>query len=358
MALPRTAAGQIAKALNSAKKPVLVWLEFQDCTGDTESFLRATGPTTAEVILDTLSVDYHETIMAPSGHQAHKSLQDVLKNHSGEFIAVVEGSIPTGADGAYCVIGGRSSVEIAKEVCGKAAATVAVGTCAAFGGLPAAKPNPTNALSVAEAVPGIKNLINLPACPANAENIVALITHYLTFKRWPALDGFRRPLFAHAKAIHDNCERRAHFDAGQFAESFGDEAHRAGQCLYKLGCKGPVAFHNCPTVRWNEGTSWPVGCGHPCVGCSEAGFWDTMTPFYAHLPGVPLVPRVIGENLDRAGAVLVGGAAAAFTGHGLVMLGRRTLFKKLAFKGDPADEETKKHASKPPEKPAERGGNP
>ena len=176
--------------------------------------------------------------------------------------------------------------DIAREVCGGAAATIAVGTCASFGGIPAAGPNPTGALSVADAVPGVKNLINMSACPANAENITALIVYYLTLKRWPPLDRYRRPLFAYGKTIHDNCERRAHFDAGQYVEAWGDEAHRHGHCLYKMGCKGPATSQNCPVVKWNEGTNWPIGCGHPCIGCAEPNFWDTMTPFYQRLPNV------------------------------------------------------------------------
>ena len=88
-------------------------------------------------------------------------------------------------------------IDIAREVCGNAAATIAIGTCAAYGGLPAAAPNPTAALSVADAVPGLRNLINLPACPANAENLTALLVYYLTFERWPPLDRYRRPLFAY-----------------------------------------------------------------------------------------------------------------------------------------------------------------
>ncbi|HYZ90089.1 MAG TPA: hydrogenase small subunit, partial [Myxococcales bacterium] len=324
LALPRSAAGQIAKALEKAQKPILVWLEFQDCCGNTESFLRSSRPTVADLVLETLSVDYHETIMAAAGQRAEDALRGVVQNRRGQYIAVVEGSIPAGANGGYCTIGGRSAQQIAREVCGSAAATIAIGTCAAYGGLPAAAPNPTAALAVADAVPEAKNVINLPACPANAENLTALITYYLTFKRWPPLDADRRPLFAYGKSIHDNCERRAHFDAGQYVETWGDEGHRSGYCLYKMGCKGPVAFQNCPVVRWNDGTNWPIGCGHPCLGCAERAFWDRMTPFYRHLPGVPGFG--VQSDLDKAGAILAVGTAGAFVGHGLVQLGRRTVF--------------------------------
>jgi hydrogenase small subunit len=321
LALPEKAAAQIAQAVLKTTKPILVWLEFQDCAGNTESFLRATRPTAADVVLDVLSLDYHETIMAAAGHQAKANLDRTVKERPGGYIAVVEGSIPTGANGAYCTIGGRSALDIAREVCNNAAATIAIGTCAAFGGIPAAAPNPTRALGVGDAVPGVKNLINLSACPANVENLTALLVHYLTFKAWPPLDHYRRPLFAYGKAIHDNCERRAHFDAGQYVEAWGDAGHRAGYCLYKMGCKGPVAFQNCPNVRWNDGTNWPIGCGHPCIGCSEPDFWDRMTPFYQHLAGVPGFGAA--SNIDTIGALAVVGVGAAFAGHGVIQIMKR-----------------------------------
>lgn len=314
-ALPGSAAGAMVKALETAQLPSLVWLEFQDCAGNTESFLRASKPTVAEVILDTISINYHETIMAAAGHQAEAARDDTVAKYPGQFIAIVEGAIPTGAGGAYCTIGGKSALQIAREVCGKAAATIAVGTCAAFGGLPAAHPNPTGAVSVGDAVPGIKNLINLSACPANAENITALLVYHLTMKQWPPLDHYRRPLFAYGKLIHDNCERRAHFDAGQYVEAWGDPGHRAGYCLYKMGCKGPVTAHNCPVVRWNEGSGWPVGCGHPCLGCAEPGFWDEMTPFYRHLHS--FTGFGVASDVDRVGIGAVGVVAGAFAAHGI-----------------------------------------
>jgi hydrogenase small subunit len=321
LALPRTVGARIAAEVQKAEKPVLVWLEFQDCAGNSESFLRAGRPSAAEIVLDVLSVDYHETIMAAAGHQAEELLANTVKSRPGKYLAVVEGSIPTGANGAYCTIGGRSALQIVREVCGSAAATIAIGTCATFGGLPAAAPNPTGALGVADAVPGIKNLINLPACPANVENLTALVVYFLTFKRWPPLDANRRPLFAYGKSIHDNCERRAHFDAGQYVELWGDEAHRTGYCLYKMGCKGPVTFQNCPNVRWNGGTNWPIGCGHPCIGCAEPDFWDKMTPFYRHLSGVPGFG--VASDVDKVGLWAAVGVGAAFATHGFMSLAQR-----------------------------------
>ncbi|MCA9675473.1 MAG: hydrogenase small subunit [Myxococcales bacterium] len=328
LGLPASAAGEVAAAMETKLKPAVVWLEFQDCAGNTESFLRASKPSAAEVILDLLSVDYHETIMAAAGHQAEQALASSLEAHKGQYVVVVEGSIPTGADGAYCTIGGRSALQIAKEACKDAAAVIAVGTCAAFGGLPAASPNPTTALSVSDAVPGIKTLINLPACPVNAENLTAVLAYFLTYGRWPATDHYSRPLFAYGKTIHDNCERRAHFDGGQYVEHFGDEGHRLGFCLYKVGCKGPVTSQNCPNIRWNEGTNWPIGCGHPCIGCAEPNFWDRMTPFYEHLTGVPGFGAA--ADIDRIGLYATAAVGTAFTAHALVQLGRKAYDKRKA----------------------------
>ena len=321
LALPESAVAQIAREVQRTAKPVLIWLEFQDCAGNSESFLRASRPTAAEVILDMLSLDYHETIMAAAGRQSRENRDRAVKEQPGSYIAVVEGSIPTGANGAYCTIGGESALDIARNVCGNAAATIAIGTCATFGGIPAASPNPTGALGVADAVPGVKNLVNLSACPANVENLTALLVYYLTYKRWPPLDHLRRPLFAYGKSIHDNCERRAHFDAGQYVEAWGDEGHRAGHCLYKMGCKGPATFQNCPNVRWNGGTNWPIGCGHPCIGCAEPNFWDAMTPFYQHLTGIPGFG--IASDVDKIGALAVLGVGAAFAGHGIIQIMKR-----------------------------------
>lgn len=315
LALPAAFAPKIARALDTVQRPTLVWLEYQDCAGDTEALLRASNPSVAQVVLDVLSLDYHETLMAAAGHQAEDVLMKTVREQRGKYIAVVEGSIPMKDGGVYCCVGGRSALDLAREVCGNAFATLAVGTCAASGGIPAAAPNPTGAVGVKDAVPGA-TVINLPGCPVNSDNLTATVVHYLTFGKLPATDSQGRPLFAYGKRIHDNCERRPHFDAGQYVEQWGDAAHRAGHCLYKMGCKGPETYHNCPTQRYNDKTSWPVGAGHGCVGCSEAGFWDTMSPFYRRLPNVPGFG--VEYTADRIGVGLGIATAAAFAGHGVI----------------------------------------
>lgn len=281
LALPAHYTARVARALLANARPPLIWLEFQDCTGDTESFLRATQPGVDDLLLDLLSLDYHETLMAPAGLGTEQSLYATMTNYPGQYICVVEGSIPTAAGGIHCLIRGRTALSIAQEVCNNALATIAVGTCAWDGGLAAAFPNPTGAVGVKDAVPGLQTLINLPGCPANVVNLTATIVNYLTFNQWPETDGSGRPRFAYHEEIHEECERHDHYEAERFVLAWGDEGHRQGWCLLKMGCKGKRSHHNCPSVKWNDGTCWPIGAGHGCVGCAEANFWDRMSPFYA-----------------------------------------------------------------------------
>jgi len=311
LALPPAFAPQVAAALTAVDKPTLVWLNFQDCAGNSEALLRARDPDVATIILDLLSVDYMEVVMTASGHQAEAAKDAAVAR--GGHIVVVEGSIPLKDDGIYCAIGGKSAVQIIGEATKGAAAVLAIGTCATYGGLPAAKPNPTGAVGVEGLVNGVP-VINIPTCPANADNITAVIAHYLTFKTLPPVDDIGRPLFAFGDRIHDNCPRRGHFDAGQFALEFGDEGHREGWCLYKLGCKGPSTFANCPSQQYNGHTNWPIGVGAPCVGCSEPDFWDTMTPIYDRLPRIAGMDASL--TADRVGTLAVTALATGLVVHG------------------------------------------
>jgi hydrogenase small subunit len=283
LALPSRYGPRMAHALITSSRPPLVWLEFQGCTGDTESFLRANQPTVDDLLLATLSLDYHETIMVPAGRMSEKSLEDTMVAHRNQYICVVEGSIPARDGGVYCTIRGRTALSIAQEVCTNALTTIALGTCAWDGGLAAAEPNPTGAVGVRDAVPGLGSLISLPGCPANVTNLTAAIVHFLTFGEWPETDGAGRPHFAYGEEIHEECERRQHYKNEEFVRQWGDEGHRQGWCLYQMGCKGPETHHNCPSVKWNGGVSWPVGAGHGCLGCSEHHFWDQLSPFYVPL---------------------------------------------------------------------------
>jgi len=312
LALPATYAPRIARAVAAAPRVPVIWLEGQDCAGNTEGFLRASHPTVAELVLDTLSVDYHETIMAAAGAAAEAARERTMEEFPHGYIAIVEGSVPLAENGVYCTIGGRTFKSIVEEVCGNALAVISVGSCAFDGGLPAASGGPTGATGVMSIVPDA-TVINLPGCPMNVQNLTATIVHYLTFGSFPATDTLGRPLFAYGQLIHDQCERRAHYESGRFVTAWGDEGHRQGYCLYKMGCKGPETYANCPTARFNDGASWPVKVGHGCVGCTMPRFWDQMSPFYRRLPTVPGVANDV--TADQIGLTMVGAVAGLAAAH-------------------------------------------
>jgi [NiFe] hydrogenase small subunit len=263
------------------QRPPVIYLHFGECTGCTESLIRTMYPWIDELILEILSIEYHETIMAAAGHQAEEQLKNAVSKYSGKFICVVEGAIATKFNGGYGKIGGRTFLEIAKEVCPKAAGVICIGACSSFGNIPAAHPNPGGYKSVGEAL-GMKT-VNIAGCPPNPVNFVGTVVNYLLLGKLPALDNIGRPLFAYGKTIHDQCPRRAHFENEEYVEQFGSEEAAMGYCLYKVGCRGPETYNNCPVAKFNDGTSWPIEAGHPCIGCSEPAFWDNFTPFYEEL---------------------------------------------------------------------------
>jgi [NiFe] hydrogenase small subunit len=263
------------------QRPPLIWLHFGECTGCSEGLLRTIYPYVDELVLEILSVEYHETIMAAAGQQAEDQLHASLKKYAGKFICVVEGSIATKFNGGYGKVGGRSFLEIAKEVVPQAAATIAIGSCASWGGIPAAKPNPGGYKGVGDALG--RKVINIPGCPPNPVNLVGTVVNYLLLGKLPEVDAKGRPKFAYGTLIHDQCPRRGHFENEEFVEEFGSKEAALGYCLYKMGCRGPETYNNCPVAKFNDGTSWPVEAGHPCIGCSQPDFWDTMTPFYEEM---------------------------------------------------------------------------
>ena len=273
--LPPMFAPLVAEATELMNRVPVIWIELQDCAGNSEALLRSSAPTVDDLLFDILSLEYHETLQACAGHDADRQLEEAAHLYKGKYLLFVEGAIPMAMNGQYGTIGAMGEtfhdhlIRMAKD----AAAIVAVGTCATFGGVPAAAPNPTGAVGVMDIVKG-KPIINIPACPANPANMVGVVLHYVLTGQVPELDSLLRPKFAFGYRIHDNCERRAHFDAGEFVEEWGDEGAKNNFCLYKVGCKGPMTFNNCSIIRYNEGTNWPIGVGRGCIGCSEPDFWD------------------------------------------------------------------------------------
>ncbi|ADU65819.1 hydrogenase small subunit [Desulfurispirillum indicum] len=279
MSLPVTFTRRVAEAAELLDRIPVIYLHMAECTGCSESLLRTDSPTLESLIFDYLSLEYHETIMAASGWQAEENLERAMDVHQGKYILMVEGAVPAGRDSFYLTIGphAHTGESIVKKAADGAAAVIAVGACATYGGIQAARPNPTNARPVSKIIS--KAVINIAGCPPSESNIVGTILHYILFGTLPALDSFGRPRWAYGMRVHDMCERRGRFDAGEFVQRFGDDGARRGYCLYRVGCKGPYTFNNCAIERFNQHTSWPVQAGHGCIGCSEPNFWDTMAPY-------------------------------------------------------------------------------
>ena len=311
--LPPIFKPMVAKAAENFSRLPIVWLHLAECTGCTEAFLRASYPNVDDILLETISLEYHETLMAASGDQAKACLEKAIHDFAGMFICVIEGALPRGLDGQYLKIGskGKNGIEIAKEVTSKAAATICIGSCSAFGGIQAASPNPTDAVSISKAL-GIST-VNIAGCPPNAVNFTGTLLHYLMFGGLPALDGLGRPVWAYGKRIHDFCERRSHYDASEYVDEWGDAAALKGWCLYKVGCKGPYTYANCGRVRFNDGISWPIMAGHGCIGCTEPDFWDTMAPLEKPLPDKSFNNRE--ATVDNIGIALTGITALGIAAH-------------------------------------------
>ena len=310
MAMPPSAISQVAEALATARRPSVIWLSFQECTGCTESLTRSHAPTVESLIFDAISLDYHHTLQAAAGTGAEAARLAAMEENAGEYILIVDGSIPTG-NPAYSTIAGVSNLDMLEEAAQNCAAIVAVGTCASFGGIPHANPNPTGAVSVSDIIKD-KPIINVSGCPPIPVVITGVLAHFLTFGTIPELDALGRPAAFFGQNIHDRCYRRPFYERGQFAHTFDDEGARKGWCLYELGCKGPTTYNACATLKWNEGTSFPIGSGHGCLGCSEPDFWDKGS-FYT-----PIAAGLWGSRDALLGAA----AAGAAIGVGAAMAAR------------------------------------
>jgi hydrogenase small subunit len=304
---------QVVQALETKPRLPVIYLNLQECTCCSESFIRTSHPLASDLILNLISLDYMEVLQAAAGRQAEEARRKSQVDNMGRYLVVVEGSIPVGDGGIYATIGGASAESMLQEVAKDSLAVIAFGSCATNTCINGAYPNPTQAKRVKEVIKD-KPVIDVPGCPPIAEVISGVIAHYLTFETLPELNRMGRPKAFYNHRIHDNCSRRAYFDAGMFVKEFDDEGAKQGWCLYKVGCKGPVTYNACPITQWNDGTSWPVKSGHPCLGCSEDNWYDDHTPFYSHLANIP--NGAIGINADKWGLTAVGLTAAGVALHG------------------------------------------
>ncbi|MFN3867496.1 MAG: hydrogenase small subunit [Hyphomicrobiaceae bacterium] len=324
MALPASATGVIAQSLANARRQSVIWLSFQECTGCTESITRSFSPTLEDLIFNFISLDYHHTLQAVSGHAAEHAREQATAENHGKYIVIVDGSIPVKDGGVYSTIAGITNEQMLRDTCKGALAVVSVGTCAAFGGIPQAKPNPTGAVAVTDIIKD-KPVVNIPGCPPIPEAMTGTIAYLLSFGKLPELDSKNRPLAFFGETIHDRCYRRPFYERGLFADSFDDEGARKGWCLFKVGCKGPIAYNACATLKWNGGVSFPIQSGHGCIGCSEPQFWDKGS-FYKPLAAGRA------EISPAVGVAAAAGAAAGAVGAHLIKQRRQDVADRAAKK--------------------------
>jgi hydrogenase small subunit len=274
----------------------VVWLATAACTGCSVSLLNSASPTIKNLLIDQVvpgvhvNLRFHATIMAGAGEPALGVLEETAKEKKDGYVLVVEGAIPTVGGAVYGAIGERDGKPVSMEdrvveMARDAQAILAVGTCASFGGIPAAAPNPTGCKPVSKVLEerGIsKPLVNIPGCPPHPDWFVGTVASIILngLPKAEDLDDNLRPLAFYGKLIHENCPRRAYFDEGKFAKKPGDE-----------GCKGPITYADCPLRRWNNGTNWVIGAGAPCNGCTQPEFPDGTSPFYVKLVDVEL-PKI------------------------------------------------------------------
>lgn len=308
--LESSGVAQIINALETKPMKHVLWYHFQECTCCSESFLRASHPVVEQILLEMISLDYSDTLMAAAGVQAEEARKKSMKENYGKYIMIVEGAIPTGGPG-YCTIAGEDAMHVFKEGADGAEAIIAWGNCASSGCIQAAHPNPTKAKPVHKVYSG-KPIINVQGCPPIADVMAGVITYIVTFGRLPELDNMGRPTTFYGRRVHDSCYRRPAYDAGLFVQSFDDENAKKGYCLYYMGCKGPNTYNSCAIIKWNEGVSYPIQSGHGCIGCAEPNFWD-YEPFYTHMSDVHGIG--IETTADKIGGILTGVAVGGVVAH-------------------------------------------
>lgn len=255
------------------KKMNLVWIEAAGCSGNIISLLNGNAPDVQYFLRDMVNLKYNNSLMGPQGEEAEKKLLQALNT---EFILIVDGAVSTKDNGIYNIVGNYNGkpitgMEEIARAANRAKYILAVGTCACFGGISGARPNPSQSISVGEFLK--REVINLPGCPCHPDWVMGTIAHLILFGK-PEVDKEGRPLVFYGITIHDTCPRRSLFEKRIFAKSVGEEG-----CMFKLGCRGPVTKADCPTRQWNNYVNWPIKDNTPCIGCAQKGFPDAMEPF-------------------------------------------------------------------------------
>ena len=262
---------KVNTVLAAETDPPVIWLQGAGCSGCTISALNVTNPTTIDnVLLNKISMKYNSTIMTASGELAMQTLSQMATQYKGQFILVVEGAVPTGVNGHYCIIGEENGVPLTIQAAllkygPMAKYVVSAGTCASFGGITAAAPNKTACTTVKALLSAktINPVINLPGCPVHPTVLIQTLID-LILTGMPSIDSSGRPKKYYGSKIHSSCPRRSGAAKVMQPGIYG--------CYSDIGCKGPSCENVCPSMKWNNGQGWCIGANYPCIGCASPAF--------------------------------------------------------------------------------------
>ena len=337
LAAPRVAQALESSVIGAAKGKLypVIWIEGASCTGCTESFAQVETPDAASIVLEMISLNYSETLSAAAGESMELAKEQTIKECAGNFILVYEGAVLEGWGGQALRVADKPGTEHLIEAAEDAAAVVALGSCAVNGGWMGAHPNQAGALGVQEYLKkqGINTpVVNVPGCPANPEWLVAVLADVVLLGLAPSeldLTSEGKPAGIFGQTVHDNCERRGHFENGEFVYEFGSKEEALGYCLYPLGCRGPQTKSNCGVVMWNNRRSWCVQAGAPCIGCCEANpndpghnWVEVNTPFYKRHRDLRIGDWMVQPGTIALGITGILAAALVVHGFGMKITGR------------------------------------
>lgn len=282
---------KLAQAIQEAiKEYPIVWMQNSTCSGCSVSVINTIHPSIKNIILEQvlpghqLILSYHGTLMAATGSMSLETVRETAKKYQDKYVLIIEGAIPTRENGIYGYIGeGKKPITMldwTKLLAPHALVVLAVGTCASYGGISAAAPNPSGSMGTQDVFQMLKietPVINIPGCPCHPDWFIGTVAKILLYgmPKEKELDQYGRLKLFYGRSVHNRCINRDYLDEGVFAENFGEEG-----CLLELGCKGPFTNADCPIRLWNGSVNWCIAAGSPCIGCTEKGFPDEHSPIY------------------------------------------------------------------------------
>lgn len=314
-----------ALAQGEIRKLPVIMIETGTCTGDSISLNNIWTPTFSDIFNNITEWRYDWTVSQVQGDLLHQVILDTEES-TPDFVLLVQGSVVQQDQGSYnhvAIQNGQliTGLDLVRRLGMKAKYVVAIGSCATYGGPAAGYPNPSKSTGVQNILPE-RRVINVSGCPAHPDWIMGTLLHLALYGE-PELEKFGRPKMFYGETIHNNCPRRRYYDQGFFATDVGQK-----ECLYRVGCKGPVTYADCPLRRWNDRFNWPIGCNSPCIGCTEPGYPDLMEPFTSHFPDIPF-PGGSRAATDRVGRGILGLASLGIGSYFLASLYKGRIHRSM-----------------------------